>query len=178
MRRNVVVVADEDAARRRKTVKWLTASGIDAYPQADGSPAQPVMSLIRELRPRIVLCRPGAAGLAMFYPLRHMKEPPMIVVLSNSPSAKDAVHYEDRLIVTSIRTPVEMAAFCRFISTALTITARLDDPSDTDAAELLVHPAVERFVDPAVRAARSRATPARVGLSRHHESAAAGFGRP
>jgi hypothetical protein len=157
VRRNVVVVADEDATRRRETVMWLKACGIEAYPQ-DETPGQPIMSLIRELRPRIVLCRPGSSGMAMFYPLRHMKEPPMIVMLSNGKAAKDEVHYDDRLIVTSIRTPVEMASLCRFIGAALTITARLDDPADTDAAELLVHPAVERFVDPAVRAARSRPT--------------------
>lgn len=161
MRRNAVVVADEDAARCQTTVQWLSAYGIEAYPQPDEQPCQPVMSMIRELRPRIVLCRPGSAGIAMFYPLRNMKEPPMIVVLSDSPSAKDAVHYEDRLIVTSIGSPVQMAALCRFIAAALDITARLDDPQDSDAATLLVHPAVERFVDPAVRAGRTRATTAR-----------------
>jgi len=161
VRRNVVVVADEDATRRRETVKWLKACGIEAYPQADETPNQPVMSMIRELRPRIVLCRPGSTGIAMFYPLRHMKEPPMIVMLSNSQSSKDEVHYDDRLIVASIRTPVQMASLCRFISAALTITARLDDPADADAADLLVHPAVGRFVDPEVRAARSRTTTAR-----------------
>ena len=161
MRRNVVVVADEDAARRQETVKWLEASGIEAYPQPDETPGQPIMSLIRELRPRIVLCRPGSAGMAMFYPLRHMKEPPMIVMLSNGQAAKDEVHCDNRLIVASIRTPVQMASLCRFIDAALTITARLDDPADSDAADLLVHPAVERFVDPAVRAARSRPTSAR-----------------
>jgi hypothetical protein len=161
VRRNVVVVADEDSTRRRETVKWLKACGIEAYPQADETPGQPVMSMIRELRPRIVVCRPGSTGMAMFYPLRHMKEPPMIVMLSDREAQKDEVHCDDRLIVASIRTPVEMAALCRFIGTAMTITARLDDPEDSDAAELLVHPAVERFVDPTVRAARSRATTAR-----------------
>ena len=161
MRRNVVVVADEDATRRQKTVTWLKASGIEAYPEADDASGQPLMSMIRELRPRIVLCRPGSMGMAMFYPLRHMKEPPMIVMMSDSQSSKDEVHYDDRLIVASIRTPVQMASLCRFIGTAMQITARLDDPADADAAQLLVHPAVERFVDPAVRAARSRATTAR-----------------
>lgn len=161
MRRNVVVVADDDAARRQNTVKWLTASGIEAYPQDDTAAGQPVMSLIRELRPRLVLCRPGSTGMAMFYPLRHMKEPPMIVMVAENAASQDEVHYDERLIVASIRTPVQMASLCRFIAAALTITARLDDPEEAGTAALLIHPAVERFVDPEVRAARSRATGAR-----------------
>jgi FixJ family two-component response regulator len=161
VRRNIVVVADDDATGCRKTVKWLKACGIEAYAQPSDASGQSILSMVRELRPRIVLCRPGPSGIAMFHPLRNMKEPPMIVVLSGDKSVKDEVHYEDRLIVTSIRTPVQMAALCRFISAALTITARLDDPEDTDAAELLVHPAVERFIDPAARAARNRTTSVR-----------------
>jgi DNA-binding response OmpR family regulator len=160
VRRNIVVVADDDAARRAETVEWLNACGIEARPQPDGPSGAALLNFIRELRPRLVLCRPGATGMAIFYPLRHMKEPPTIVVLNGSRSAKDEVHYHDRLIVTSIRTPVQMAALCRFIGAALQITARLDDPEDTDAGRLLVHPAVERFIDPDLRIAR-RSTPTR-----------------
>ena len=65
--------------------------------------------------------RPGSSGMTMFYPLRYMKEPPMMVMLTNARSSKDEVHYEDRLIVASIRTPVEMASLCRFISSAIPV---------------------------------------------------------
>jgi hypothetical protein len=161
VRRNAVVVADNDAARRAKTVEWLTACGIDACPQPDGEPGKALLELIREVQPRIVMCRPGPTGMALFHPLRHMKSPPMIVVVSDAKASKDEVHYEDRLIVASIRTPPQMAALCKFIAAALTITSRLDDPEDFLAPELLVHPAVERFIDPALRPNRLRPTPVR-----------------
>lgn len=157
MRRNVVVVADDDTSRCRDTVKWLKGAGIEVYPQPD-TPPKPIMTLIRELKPRIVLCRPGAAGIAMFYPLRNLEHPPTIVLLASGPNAKDEVYWDDGLIVTAVRTPVQMAALAKFIATALTITARLDDPADKDAAKLLVHPSVERFIDPTTRAARARAS--------------------
>ncbi|HJQ55941.1 MAG TPA: hypothetical protein VJ890_03490 [Vineibacter sp.] len=152
MRRNVVVVADDDSRRSRETVKWLKSAGIEAYPQPD-TPPKPIMTLIRELKPRIVLCRPGAAGIAMFYPLRNLEQPPTIVLLANGPDAKDQVYWDDGLIVAAVRTPVQLAALAKFISTALSITARLDDPGD--GGKLLVHPSVERFIDPATRAARA-----------------------
>ncbi|MCW5746943.1 MAG: hypothetical protein KIT36_12185 [Alphaproteobacteria bacterium] len=161
MRRNVVVVVDDDAGRRQETIKALKTAGIEAYPQADTPADKPIMTLIRELRPRLVLCRPGASGIAAFYPLRAMREPPTIVLLASGKSAKDEVFYDDGLIVTTVRTPVQMAALCQFIATAMTITARLDEPDDQTKGKLLVHPAVERFIDPAARAARARATPAR-----------------
>ncbi|TXL74257.1 hypothetical protein FHP25_17355 [Vineibacter terrae] len=155
-------MADDDLARRQETVAALQASNIEAYPPPpdDKTPEKPVMDLIRELRPRIVVCRPSAAGVSMFYPLRSLKEPPMVIVLSSSASAKDEVHYIDRLIIASIRAPVRMAALCQFIRTALTINARLDDPEDQSTAEIVIHPAVGRFTDPILRMARPRTEPA------------------
>ena len=114
------------------------------------------MDLIRELKPRIVVCRQGQGSISMFYPLRALKEPPMVVVLSNASSAEDEVHYVDRLIIASIRAPVRTAALSRFIRTALTITARLDDPEEQASAEVLIHPAVGRYTDPVLRLARPR----------------------
>jgi hypothetical protein len=162
VRRHIVVVADDDAARRRQTVEALRAGNIEAYPPPpdDKTPEKPIMDLIRELRPRIVVCRPSSTGVSMFYPLRSLKEPPMVIVLSGSASAKDEVHYVDRLIIASIRAPVRMAALCQFIRTALIITARLDDPEDQATAEILIHPAVGRFTDPVLRMARPRTDPA------------------
>lgn len=160
MRRNAVVVADSDTARRAKTVEWLTACGIEAVPQPEGDSGKALLDLIRKVEPRIVMCRPGSAGMALFHPLRYMKSPPMLVVVSDAKSSKDEIHYEDRLIVASIRTPPQMAALCKFISAAMTITSRLDDPEDFLSPEVVIHPAVERFIDPALRPHRVRPTSA------------------
>lgn len=158
MRRHIVVVADDDVARRNETVEALKAGNIEAYPPPpdDEHPERPVLDLIRELKPRIVVCRQSQSSMSMFYPLRALKEPPMVIVLSNAASATDEVHYVDRLIIASIRAPVRSAALCRFIRTALTITARLDDPEEQPSAEVLIHPAVGRFTDPVLRLARPR----------------------
>jgi hypothetical protein len=79
----------------------------------------------------------------------------MLVMLSNARSSGDEIRYEDRLIVASIRTPPQMAALCKFIAAAMTITGRHDDPETSLAPEAIIHPAVEGFIDPAPRAHRN-----------------------
>jgi hypothetical protein len=155
-----VVVADHNPARRAETVEWLNACGIEACSQPDDDAGKTLLDFIREVQPRIVMCRPGTIGMSLFHPLRYMKTPPMLVMVSNAKASRDEIHYEDRLIVASIRTPPQMAALCKFIAAAMTITGRLDDPEDSLAPEMIIHPAVERFIDPTLRAQRSHPTSA------------------
>jgi hypothetical protein len=114
------------------------------------------MARIREIRPRVVLCRPGSTGIGLFHPLRSMKEPPMLILLSESKSAADEVRELNGLIVASIRTPVPMAPLCKFVGTALSIAARLDASNVPPAAQVVVHPAARQFNGPALAAARAR----------------------
>jgi hypothetical protein len=156
LRTTAVIVVDDKPARRRNTVKWLRTAGIAAFDPAADFATKPVMTVIWELQPRVVICRPGSTGMALFHPLRNMREPPMVILLRDaSPSpTRDEVHYVDGLIVASIGTPVPMAGLCEFVRSALSINARLDRP-DGAAGSALLSPVVQQFPDQVSRSVRS-----------------------
>ncbi len=129
MRNNAVVVADDDTLRGRNLVKWLRACGIAAYTPSTDCRDKSTLAMIHEVRPRLIVCRPGETGITLFRPLRAMRQPPMVILLRENPQACDEVNAIDELIVASIRAPVPMPGLCAFIRTALAIVARLDAPS-------------------------------------------------
>lgn len=161
MRNNAVVVADDDPARARKLAMWLRACGIPAYTPATDGRDTTTLAMIHELQPRIVVCRPGTTGIALFHPLRAMSEPPMVILLQENRSARDEVHHIEDLIVASVRTPVPMPGLCNFIRTALAIVARLDAAPVAGADSAANAPSVGQVVTAATRAMRSLVQDAR-----------------
>jgi len=139
MRRNAVVVADDEAIRTGKVLQWLESQDVSAYGTSD----QTALDMVRELKPRVVVCSDKPDGMSFCHTVRELPEPPMIVVLSEDPLVRDDVYFDGRTVIAIVRAPVRMAALCRFISTALNITARLDrndTVSDGSTAEgLLFH---------------------------------------
>jgi DNA-binding NarL/FixJ family response regulator len=122
MPKNTVVVADDNAASCSEIVEWLTAYDVSAHAAADSS----VMRLVEEVQARIVICRPGSTGIALFHALQETADPPMVVLLSDAPSAKDEIYCNGRLLVAVIRTPVQMASLARFVKSVMSIASRLD----------------------------------------------------
>ena len=133
MSTNAVVVADDNAASCSEIVEWLKANDVPAYATSDSS----VMKLIEEVHARVVICRPGSTGIALFHALQEAADPPMVVLLSDAPSAKDEIYCNGRLLVAVIRTPVQMASLARFVKSVANITVRLD----RDALAALAAPA-------------------------------------
>jgi hypothetical protein len=157
MRNNAVVVADDDPSRARHLVAWLRACGIPAYTPSRDCRDTSTLAMIHELRPRIVVCRPGATGVALFNPLRAMREPPMVILLQEGSAGRDEVHQIDELIVASIRMPVPMPGLCAFIRTALSIIAKLDAPALSRMVGSRDAPTVEHVIGAATRAIRTMA---------------------
>lgn len=122
MTAHAVVVADDNAASCNEIVEWLKASDVPAYATSDAS----VMRLIEEVRARVVICRPGSTGIALFHALQEAADPPMVVLLSDAPSARDEIYCNGRMLVAVIRTPVQMASLARFVKSVANITSRLD----------------------------------------------------
>lgn len=122
MRRNAVVVANDEAISSGKVLQWLEAQEVTAYATSD----QTALDMVRELKPRIVVCSDRPDGISFCYAVRELPEPPMIVVLSEDPQALDDVYFDGRTVIALVRAPVRMAALSRFITTALKIATRLD----------------------------------------------------
>ncbi|MCW5746911.1 MAG: hypothetical protein KIT36_12025 [Alphaproteobacteria bacterium] len=116
------MVADDSSTACGEVVEWLRAYDIVAHPASDES----VMQLIDQVQPRLVICRPGSTGIALFHALQEIADPPMVVLLSESPSAKDEVYCNGRMLVAVIRTPVQMASLAQFVRSVLGIASRLD----------------------------------------------------
>lgn len=137
MRRNAVVIADDEAIRTGKVLQWLESQDVSAYGTSD----QTALDMVRELKPRVVVCSDKPDGMSFCHAVRELPEPPMIVVLSEDPLVRDDVYFDGRTMIAVVRSPVRMAALSRFISTALHITARLDrNETDGGAADgLLFH---------------------------------------
>lgn len=152
MSTNAIVVADDNAVSCSEIVEWLKAHEIAAYGTSDSS----VMRLIEGIQARIVICRPGSTGIALFHALQEAADPPLVVLLSEAASAKDEVYYNGRLLVVVIRAPVQMAPLARFIKSVLGIASRLD--SETLAALAVVPD------DTAPTAAPTHANPLRLRL--------------
>lgn len=122
MSTSAVVVADDNAVSCSEIVEWLRAHEITAYGTSDSS----VMGLIENLQARVVICRPGSTGIALFHALQEASDPPLVILLSEAASAKDEVYSNGRLLVVVIRAPVQMAPLARFIKSVLGIASRLD----------------------------------------------------
>ncbi|TXL77171.1 response regulator transcription factor [Vineibacter terrae] len=138
MRRNAVVVADDEAIRSGKVLQWLESQDVSAYGTSD----QTALDMVRELKPRVVVCSDTSDGLSFCHTVRELPEPPMVVVLSEDPKIRDDVYFDGRTVIAVVRAPVRMVALSRFIRTALQIVARLDrseaSPNDGTMPERLL----------------------------------------
>jgi len=130
---NVVVVAGDDDGHNAGIVSCLRLHKIAAC--AASGPA--TLELIRKSHPRVVVCQPGATGLALFHALDEIGDPPVVVVLSEAPWARDEVHCDGRILVVVIRMPVQMNALATFIKTVLGTLARRRSARTTPASGIV-----------------------------------------
>lgn len=118
----VVIVVDDNPASCNEVVEWLRANDIAARAASDSG----VMRLIEDVKARIVICRPGSTGIALFHALQEAADPPMVVLLSDAPAARDEIYCNGRMLVAVIRTPVQMPLLARFVKSVASIAQRLD----------------------------------------------------
>ncbi|HJQ55421.1 MAG TPA: hypothetical protein VJ890_00855 [Vineibacter sp.] len=140
MRRNAVVVATDETFRAGDVLRWLEAEDVKAYGTSDPT----ALEMVRELKPRVVVCGDGPDGVAFCHAVRELPEPPMVVVLSEDPLVHDDVYFDGLTVIALVRAPVRMSALSQFISTALAVSAKLDGidlPAETGAPShnLLFH---------------------------------------
>jgi hypothetical protein len=122
MRRNAVVVANDEALSSGQVLQWLEAQDVTAY----GTSEQTALDMVRELKPRVVVCSDRPEGISFCYAVRELPEPPMVVVLSEDAQANDDIYFDGRTVIALVRAPFRMPALGQFISTALQIAKRLD----------------------------------------------------
>jgi hypothetical protein len=122
MSSNAVVVADDNSATCGEIMEWLKVHDIAAYAMSDSA----VMKLVDEVQARVVICRPGSTGIALFHALQEAADPPMVVLLSDAASAKDEIYCNGRLLVAVVRMPVQLPSLARFIKSVVNIAPRLD----------------------------------------------------
>jgi hypothetical protein len=122
MSNNAVVVADDNPASCSEIIEWLRAHDVAAYAMSDSS----VMKLVEEVQARVVICRPGSTGIALFHALQEATDPPMVILLSDAPSAKDEIYCNGRLLVAVVRMPVQIASLTRFVKSVVSIAPRID----------------------------------------------------
>jgi hypothetical protein len=122
MRRNAVVVAADENFRAGEVLQWLETEDVKAYGTTDPT----ALEMVRELKPRVVVCSDGPDGVAFCHAVRELPEPPMVVVLSDDPMVRDDVYFDGLTVIALVRAPVRMSALSHFISKALQVCARLD----------------------------------------------------
>jgi DNA-binding response OmpR family regulator len=141
MRRNTVVVANDDMVSTGEVLQWLETQAVHACGISD----RQAVDTVRELKPRVVICGDGPDGIALCHALRELPEPPMVVVLSQDPTVQDDVYFDGLTMIAIVRAPVHMAALSLFITTAMQIATRLDhkDAAAVASQGLLLHAAAE-----------------------------------
>jgi hypothetical protein len=122
MSSHTVVVADDNPATCGEIMEWLKVHDIAAYAMSDSA----VMKLVDEVQARVVICRPGSTGIALFHALQEAADPPMVVLLSDAASAKDEIYCNGRLLVAVVRMPVQLPSLARFIKSVVNIAPRHD----------------------------------------------------
>jgi hypothetical protein len=122
MDRDAVLVVDDDALGERQIAHWLGAQDVFPYLSSETSLA----ALGGEKAPRIVICKPGSSGVAVFHWLQGLKDQPIVLILSEEPAQPDAVQGEGKSLTAVMHAPVNGAGMARLVKLLLDVSARID----------------------------------------------------
>lgn len=131
MDRDAVLVVDDDALGERQMANWLGAQDIFPYLSSETS----LSALGGEKAPRIVICKPGSSGVAVFHWLQNLKDQPIVLILSDEPTRPGAVHGDGKSLTAVMHAPVDGAGMARLVKLLLDVSSRITQaPADEEPA--------------------------------------------
>lgn len=135
MDRDAVLVVDDDALGERQIANWLGAQDVFPYLSSETS----LSALSNEKAPRIVICRPGSSGVAVFHWLQNLKDQPIVLILSDEPAQPGKVQGDGKSLTAVMHAPVDGAGMARLVKLLLDVSSRITRaPADEEPA--LDHP--------------------------------------
>lgn len=131
MDRDAVLVVDDDALGERRIAHWLGAQDVFPYLSSETS----LSTLGGEKAPRIVICKPGSSGVAVFHWLQSLKDQPIVLILSEEPTQPGQVHGDGKSLTAVMHAPVDGAGMARLVKLLLDVSGRITQaPADEEPA--------------------------------------------
>jgi hypothetical protein len=131
MDRDAVLVVDDDALGERQIAHWLGAQDVFPYLSSETSLA----ALSGQKAPRIVICKPGSSGVAVFHWMQNLKDQPIVLILSEDPAQPGKVQGDGKSLTAVIHAPVDGAGMARLVKLLLDVSARITQaPGDDEPA--------------------------------------------
>lgn len=121
MDRDAVLVVDDDALGEMQIAHWLGAQDVFPYLSSETSLA----ALSGEKSPRIVICKPGSSGVAVFHWLQNLKDQPIVLILSEEPTQPGKVHGNGKSLTAVMHAPVDGAGMARLVKLLLDVSDRI-----------------------------------------------------
>lgn len=132
MDRDAVLVVDDDALGERQIAHWLGAQDVFPYLSSETSLA----ALSNQKAPRIVICKPGSSGVAVFHWMQSLKDQPIVLILSDEPAQPGKVHGDGKSLTAVMHAPVDGAGLSRLVKLLLDVSTRITQAPATEASEL------------------------------------------
>jgi DNA-binding response OmpR family regulator len=132
MDRDAVLVVDDDALGERQIAHWLGAQDVFPYLSSETS----LLSLNGDKAPRIVICKPGSSGVAVFHWLQNLKDQPIVLILSDEPAQAGKVHGDGKSMTAVMHAPVDGAGMARLVKLLLDVSGRITRAPAEDEPQL------------------------------------------
>jgi hypothetical protein len=131
MDRDAVLVVDDDALGERQIAHWLGAQDVFPYLSSETSLAM----LSGQKAPRIVICKPGSSGVAVFHWMQNLKDQPIVLILSDEPAQPGKVQGDGKSLTAVMHAPVDGAGMARLVKLLLDVSTRITQaPADEEPA--------------------------------------------
>jgi DNA-binding response OmpR family regulator len=128
MDRDAVLVVDDDALGERQIAHWLGAQDVFPYLSSETSLA----TLSGRKAPRIVICKPGSSGVAVFHWMQSLKDQPIVLILSDEPAQPGKVQGDGKSLTAVMHAPVDGAGLSRLVKLLLDVSTRITQaPAET-----------------------------------------------
>ena len=131
MDRDAVLVVDDDALGERQIAHWLGAQDVFPYLSSETS----LTALDGERAPRIVICKPGSSGVAVFHWLQDLQDQPIVLILSDEPAQPGKVHGDGKSLTAVMHAPVDGAGMARLVKLLLDVSGRIVQAPAEDAPQ-------------------------------------------
>lgn len=127
MDRDAVLVVDDDALGERQIAHWLGAQDVFPYLSSEVSLA----ALSGQKAPRIVICKPGSSGVAVFHWMQNLEDQPIVLILSDEPAQPGQVQGDGKSLTAVMHAPVDGAGMARLVKLLLDVSTRITQaPAD------------------------------------------------
>lgn len=132
MDRDAVLVVDDDALGERQIAHWLGAQDVFPYLSSETSLA----ALSGGKAPRIVICKPGSSGVAVFHWMQSLKDQPIVLILSDEPAQPGKVQGDGKSLTAVMHAPVDGAGLSRLVKLLLDVSTRITQAPANEEPQL------------------------------------------